>query len=154
VRNEHQLYKVTKRSISINFSFKYSLNAFLDLFPTVAFLLQALGWARCCLLSFLLLVSWKLLKMACALLRFLRSFKAKNTNNKRLESSYVTPLLNNTHRIEPSLLLGGSLYPYTTEHRLSTPPAFTRTTNKGHLLTQHLRLLYKSLLDIVPLSSS
>jgi hypothetical protein len=46
VRTEHQLFEVTERSTSIDFSSKYLSNAFLDLFSNVLFSLQALWQAR------------------------------------------------------------------------------------------------------------
>jgi hypothetical protein len=49
---EHQLFQVSERSISIDFSFQHDLNAFVNLFPNVLSPLQALWPARCPVLSF------------------------------------------------------------------------------------------------------
>jgi hypothetical protein len=49
---EHQLFQVSERSISIDFSFKHDSNAFVNLFPNVLSPLQALWPARCPVLSF------------------------------------------------------------------------------------------------------
>ena len=49
---EHQLFQVTERSISVDFSSKHDSNAFLNLFPNVLSPLQALWQARWPLLSF------------------------------------------------------------------------------------------------------
>jgi hypothetical protein len=51
-RPEHQLFQVSERSISIDFSFKHDLNAFVNLFPNVLSPLQALWPTRCPVLSF------------------------------------------------------------------------------------------------------
>jgi hypothetical protein len=48
---EHQLFQVSERSIAIDFSFKYDLNAFVNLFPNILYPLQALWPARCPVLS-------------------------------------------------------------------------------------------------------
>ena len=49
---EHQLFQVSERSISIDFSFKHDSNAFVNLFSNVLPPLQALWPARCPVLSF------------------------------------------------------------------------------------------------------
>ena len=49
---EHQLFQVSERSISIDFSSKHDSNAFVNLFPNVLSPLQALWPARCPVLSF------------------------------------------------------------------------------------------------------
>jgi hypothetical protein len=49
---EHQLFQVSERSISIDFSFKHDSNAFVNLFLNVLPSLQALWPARCPILSF------------------------------------------------------------------------------------------------------
>lgn len=54
---EHQLFQVTERSISIDFSSNHDSNAFLNLFPNLLSPLQALWQARYSLLSFSSLVS-------------------------------------------------------------------------------------------------
>ena len=45
-------FQVSERSISIDFSLKHDLNAFVNLFPNVLSPLQALWPARCPILSF------------------------------------------------------------------------------------------------------
>ena len=75
---EHQLFQVNERSISIDFSSKQDSNAFLNLFSSVLFRLQALWQARWPLMSFISLVSWDVYKMARALLRFSRSVEGHN----------------------------------------------------------------------------
>jgi hypothetical protein len=50
--DEHQLFQVSERSISIDFSSKHDSNAFVNLFPDVLSPLQALWPARCLILSF------------------------------------------------------------------------------------------------------
>jgi hypothetical protein len=54
---EHQLFQVSERSISIDYSFKHDSNAFVNLFSNVLPLLQALWRARCPVLSFTSLLS-------------------------------------------------------------------------------------------------
>jgi hypothetical protein len=49
---EHQLFQVSERSISIDFSSKHDSNAFVNLFPNLLPSLQALWPARCPILSF------------------------------------------------------------------------------------------------------
>jgi hypothetical protein len=57
IRGEHQLFQVSERSISIDFSFKHDSNAFVNLFLNVIPSLQALWLARCPILSFSSLLS-------------------------------------------------------------------------------------------------
>jgi hypothetical protein len=54
---EHQLFQVSERSISIDFSFKNGSNAFVNLFLNVLSLVQALWPARCPILSLSSLLS-------------------------------------------------------------------------------------------------
>jgi hypothetical protein len=75
---EHQLFQVSERSISIDFSFKHDSNAFVNLFSNVLPLLQALWRARCPILSFSSLLSRNLFKMARAPLSFTRSVEGLN----------------------------------------------------------------------------
>jgi hypothetical protein len=44
---EHQLFQVSERSISIDFGFKHDSNAFVNLFPNVLSLVQAICLACC-----------------------------------------------------------------------------------------------------------